>query len=96
MHTLDKLRDMLMDELANSGEYTEVYGNRSLNTVGLNGTQRPDVIAKDLKGVFHIWEFASKSQSSGVRLLLLQAKMILMQSNNPLAIVEALIPWSEN
>lgn len=39
------------------------------------------------------WEFASKSQSSGIGLLMLKAKMSIMQNNNPQAIVESLVLW---
>ena len=53
--------DNFMLELENSGDYSKIYGNRSLSTAGLNGSQRPDVIAIHNDGTYHVWEFASKS-----------------------------------
>jgi intein/homing endonuclease len=82
-----------MNKLSKSGDYTTVYGNRSLNTAGLVGNQRPDVIAIDKSGVAHIWEFASKSQQSGSGLTNLLNKMDVIQAANPNAVVHTLIPW---
>ena len=65
-----------------------------MKTAGLVGNQRPDVIALGKDGVYHIWEFASKSQASGQGLVALLNKMQIMAENNPLAIVEAIIPWN--
>ena len=86
--------DRFIEALEKSDNYTEIYGNRALKTAGLVGSQRPDVIALGKDGIYHIWEFASKSQASGVGLAVLKLKMKIMQKNNPLAIVEELIPWN--
>lgn len=86
--------DTKITELKGSGKYTEIYGNRSLNTAGLNGTQRPDIIAKTKDGLYEVWEYASKSQASGTGgLRRLQAKLQLMKQNNPGVIFHDIIPW---
>ena len=85
--------DDMMDSLINSGKYSEVYGNRALSTAGLTGSQRPDIIAKRLDGVYEVWEFASKSQARGTGLAALEAKIKLMKAMNPAAIFHPLIPW---
>ena len=82
-----------MKKLSKSGDYTTVYGNRSLKTAGLIGKQRPDVIAINKSGVAHIWEFASQSQQSGSGLTNLRNKMDVIKAANPDAIVHELIPW---
>ena len=82
-----------MDEFEKSDKYTEIYGNRSLKTAGLNGSQRPDIIAKANDGTYHIWEVASESQASGAGYQSLINKMEIIKKNNPLAIIEDLIEW---
>lgn len=73
--------------------YTTVYGNGSLSTVGLKGTQRPDIIAKARDGVYHVWEFASQSQASGRGAAALARKISIMSSNNPSVVFHPIIPW---
>ena len=81
-------------ELKNSGNYTHVFGNRSLNTAGLNGSQRPDIIAVAKNGLYEIWEYASPSQATGsYGYNLLKAKVELMKAANPAAIFHDIIPW---
>lgn len=72
-----------IDALQKSGEYTEIYGNRSLNTAGLNGKQRPDIIAKNISGTYEVWEFASPSQASGAGYAALVSKIAIMKAANP-------------
>ena len=86
--------DDKIQELVNSGNYTKVYGNRSLKTAGLNGTQRPDIIAIGKNKIVEIWEFASPSQatgSSGYDALV--AKIKIMQAANPSAKIYDVIQW---
>ena len=51
--------------MQSSGEYTDIWLNKQLNTAGMKGTQRPDIIAKRLDGTFEYIEYASKSQAPG-------------------------------
>ena len=84
----------IADGLIASGKYAEVYMNRALKTAGLNGTYRPDIIAKGLDGIYTIWEIASKSQAEGTRgNRELREKMEKMGKMNPSAIMEDLVPW---
>jgi len=86
--------DTKIDELAQSGKYSEVYGNRSLNTTGLEGKQRPDIIAKGCNGVFEAWEYQSPSQVNGNPARALEDKVRIMQNNNPNVIFHDIVPWS--
>ena len=70
--------DDKIEELEKSGNYSRIYGNRALKTVGLYGNQRPDIIAFRNDGVIEIYEYASESQKGGKRLKDLQAKLDLM------------------
>ena len=55
----------------------------ALKTVGLNGTQRPDIIGKLIDGSFDALEVASKTQiSTSLAGQQLAAKVALMQVNN--------------
>ncbi len=83
-----------ISELASSGNYVEIYGNRALSTAGLIGNQRPDIIAKTIDGRFEIWEFASKSQAGGSGLAALIAKIQIMRALNPSADFKEIIPWN--
>ena len=68
------------------GDYDSIYANRSLNTAGLNGNQRPDLItARTVNGttIYDIYEFASPSQSSGKPYFDLLDKISDMQTQNP-------------
>ena len=86
--------DQHLDELANSGDYQKVFGNRSLNTAGLNGNQRPDIIAIHNDGSVDIWEYASPSQATGTPgYRALEAKIELMQAANPNATFHKNVPW---
>ena len=85
--------DDKLTELQKSGQYTEVYGNRSLNTAGLNGNQRPDIIAKGTSGIYEVWEFASPSQASGAGFAALANKVEIMKAANPGVIFHDIIPW---
>ena len=85
--------DDQIDDMVNSGEYSEIYGNRSLKTAGLNGNQRPDIIGKTHEGQYRVWEFASKSQASGTGYRMLCNKMKIMESNNPEARFMDIIKW---
>ena len=85
--------DAKMLELKDSGQYTDIYGNRSLNTAGLNGNQRPDIIAKNISGTFEVWEFASPSQATGVGYAALANKIATMQGANPDVIFHQIVPW---
>ena len=86
--------DSFMDELAESGDYQTVYGNRALSTAGLEGSQRPDVIAVRNDGSYEIWEFASPSQACGtIGYSVLEAKIETMQAANPNARFHRIVPW---
>lgn len=57
-----------INDMANSGEYDVIYGNRALSTAGFVGSQRPDIIAVKCDGdkiIVDVFEFASPSQASG-------------------------------
>ena len=75
-----------------SGKYTDIYLNKALKTVGLHGSQRPDIIGKLANGTFEVLEVASKSQTTaslaGRQLV---AKMALMGANNPGVILRNII-----
>lgn len=81
-------------EMVKSGQYSDIYLNRSLSTTGvLDGNQlRPDIIGKRLDGTFDIFEFASKSQASGTQLKILKEHVAFYKSLNNVNISE-LIPW---
>ena len=88
-----KAIDDKIKELTNSGKYENVYGNRALNTAGLTGSKRPDIIALTKDGKLEVWEYASKSQASGAGLLQLKNKIDLMKRDNPNAIFHDLVEW---
>ena len=85
--------DDQIDDMVNSGEYSEIYGNKSLKTAGLNGNQRPDIIGKTHEGEYRVWEFASKSQASKSGYAALCRKVELMESNNPEAKFMDIVKW---
>ncbi len=91
--THKKRIDAKIDTLQQSGEYTEIYGNRSLNTAGLNGNQRPDIIAKNVSGTYEVWEFASPSQASGTGYVALANKVVTTKAANPGVIFHQIAPW---
>ena len=83
-----------MDDLVASGDYQVVYGNRALSTAGLEGSQRPDVIAIHNDGSYEIWEFASPSQAFGTRgYSMLDTKIQTMHATNPNAKFNRIVPW---
>ena len=83
-----------MDNLEQSGDYSTIYGNRSLKTAGLEGNQRPDVIAIRNDGRVEVWEFASPSQAFGTAgYYALQMKIDIMAAANPSATFYAIINW---
>ena len=87
--------DNKIAQLESTGNYTKIYGNRSLNTAGLKGNQRPDIIAINSNGTAEIWEYASPSQyTNGYYYRLLVQKINLMRAQNPGAIFHDIIPWS--
>ncbi len=78
--------------MQSSGEYTDIWLNKQLNTAGMKGTQRPDIIAKRLDGTFEYIEYASKSQAIGSKgLTTLQTKMDIIDKAND--VVGQLINW---
>ncbi len=81
--------------LADSGLCSEIYVNRSLNTAGLFGSQRPDIIVKAINGKYYVWEFESPSQAKGSGHQALIDKISLMHANNPDVTFFDPIPWSE-
>lgn len=81
--------DAKISELESTRNYSNIYGNRSLNTAGLQGSQRPDIIAKTWDGTYEVWEYASASQASGYGYNQLCKKMEIMQA----AIFHEIIPW---
>ena len=66
-----------------SGDYSDIWLNKQLKTAGMNGTQRPDIIAKRLDGTFEYIEYASKSQAPGSHgYKLLNQKMAIIDQAN--------------
>ena len=51
-----------------------------------------DIIAKDINGMYHIWEFASPSQAGGTGLKMLVNKISIMSNNNP-GMAWHFVPW---
>lgn len=80
-----------VNELAESGNYSEIFVNRSLNTSGFAGTQRPDIIAVGKDGVV-IFEIASPGQMSGTAQATLVSKFRLMLQSNPEITGELIYP----
>jgi len=75
-----------------SGNYSDIWLNKQLNTAGMKGTQCPDIIAKRLDGTFEYIEYASKSQAQGTQgLTKLINKMEIIDSAN--GIKGQLINW---
>ena len=67
-----------------SGEYSDIYLNKALKSVGLNGKQRPDIIGKMFDGTIDAIEVASKTQiKASILGRELINKVTLMQANNP-------------
>ena len=84
----------MINDLASSGNYRIIYGNRSLSTAGLNGLQRPDIIAVHYDGHIEVWEVASPSQSMGsYGYNALVAKIDCMYHANPSVNFHDIIPW---
>ena len=89
----DRIDDQI-NTLADSGNYAEIYGNRSLNTAGQIGNQRPDITAIRHDGTVEVWEFASKSQATGTSgYTALVEKIKTMKAANPAIIFHDIIPW---
>lgn len=97
-HAGQKHRDTInaaMSDFANygygtagaGGDYSAIFGNRSLNTAGLNGTQLPDIITVRTENgvtIYDIYEFASPSQKTGTKPYNdLVNKISIMAGNNP-------------
>ena len=74
--------DSKVKAMQSSGDYTDIWLNKQLNTAGMKGTQRPDIIAKRLDGTFEYIEYASKSQAKGSGLATLKNKMDIINSAN--------------
>jgi hypothetical protein len=91
----EKAIDAKINEIAETGKAVEIYGNRSLNTAGLNGKQRPDVIVKNSDDTAEVWEFESPSQASGVPHQNLIDKIAEMQRNNPNVTFHGQVPWRD-
>lgn len=73
-----------VEKMQASGQYTDIYLNKALNTVGLNGTQRPDIIGKMIDGKFDAIEVASKTQIQTSRAgILLSNKVAAIKVANP-------------
>lgn len=65
-----------------------------MKTAGLVGNQRPDIIAYRVDGGIEVWEFASPSQAMGTKgYQALEAKITAMQTANPSAHFNPIIPW---
>ena len=78
--TLHKLATNIeAGKMAASGQYSKIGLNRSLNTMGLNGTQRPDAIGINPNGVNRLVEIVSPKQHTSD----IVGKMANMLSNNP-------------
>ena len=78
--------------MQSSGKYSDIYLNKALKTVGLNGSQRPDIIGKSLDSTFEVIEVASKTQvSTSVAGRQLVEKVALMKTNNPGVIFHPII-----
>ena len=88
-HGSDKHKDAIdskIEELSKDPNCTNIWGNRALNTAGLNGKQRPDIIALFKKGgkiIYQIFEYASESQADGKKRRDLLDKIDIMIKNNP-------------
>ena len=86
--------EQAMGEMANSGNYSEIYGNRAMDTAGLNGSWRPDISAKGTNGEWRIIEFASPSQRCGTfGYRMLESKVMLMKEMNPNVKYFDIVPW---
>jgi len=73
------------DLLASSGNYTDIWLNMQLNSAGLVGRQRPDIIAKTCNGTYEYYEYASASQASGKAFCDLKEKMGIINNANNLS-----------
>jgi RHS repeat-associated protein len=90
--TLHKLAtNMEAGKMAASGQYSQIGLNKSLNTMGLNGKLRPDVIGIGKKGVNKLVEVVSPKQSINY----ISNKMNGMLSNNP-GSVGKIVSWVRN
>ena len=86
--------DNFIEKLRSSGQYLKIFGNRSLKTAGLEGNQRPDVIAFGVDGQVEVWEFASPSQAIGTTgYSALLMKIGVMQTANPSVVFHSIIHW---
>ncbi len=83
-----------MADMAQSGDYAHIYGNRQLTTAGLNGTQRPDIIGIRWDGTVDLIEYASPSQTSGAQIYALNNKLLnIKNSNLGISIKTTLYRW---
>lgn len=78
--------DKKIKELESNPNCINIWGNRALDTAGLNGKQRPDIIALlqiGEKKIYQIFEYASESQAKGQKKQDLLNKIDEMIKNNP-------------
>ena len=71
--------NMQAGKMAASGQYSQIGLNKSLKTMGMKGTMRPDVIGVGKNGVNKIVEVISPKQSAAY----ISGKMGGMLTNNP-------------
>ena len=90
--TLHKLATNIeAGKMAATGKYSQISLNRSLNTMGLNGTSRPDVIGIAKNGFNKIVEVVSPKQNTKY----IVNKMSNMLSDNP-GSVGKIVTWVRN
>lgn len=87
--------DKKIEEMAKTGEYKEIYGDRQLKTAGLKGRERPDIIGIRKDGTIEIYEFASPSQAKGAKRKALEEKVSRMKEKYPDAKNIELFEWGE-
>ena len=80
--------NMEAGKMAASGRYSQIGVNKALKTMGLNGSNRPDVIGIAKKGVHKLVEVVSPRQSINY----IVNKMSKMISNNPRT-VGKIVKW---
>lgn len=78
-------------KMAASGRYSQIGLNKSLKTMGLNGTSRPDAIGAAKNGINKLIEVVSPKQSINY----IVKKMDNMLSNNPNS-VGKIVTWIRN
>ena len=71
--------NMQAGRMAASGNFSQIGLNKSLNSMGLNGNMRPDIIGIGKNGVNRISEVISLKQSAEF----ISSKMDIMLYNNP-------------